>query len=294
MSNGGPAIPVWIVPSEELLRNGGTIPVQGGAAVPFTFDGSLEPGQVPQWDGSAFAGVTPVTNALVSPMPGFVRQIYTVFDSANGDNEITPTIPSGYKLLIPYVVAINQTTGAVNYSILFKRSGVSYQLRQSASVGARAASVVSAFPYILEPGDSIVFNTLSTGWYIAVLGFLVPNTDPLKLLISILGSGDNTIHTIPTNKVARSIGVAGATGGLFSASQLIGNSSGGTRIYNLYAVPVSGSPSVENQVGAVSIATANTGTPFTLFQLSAGGSLIVNSDGAGDQVFMGIVNEEDA
>lgn len=56
MSNGGPASPVWIVPSEELLRNGGTIPVQGGAAIPFTFDGSLEPGQVPQWNGSAFVG----------------------------------------------------------------------------------------------------------------------------------------------------------------------------------------------------------------------------------------------
>lgn len=40
----GPAIPVWIVPDEELLRNGGNIPIQGGPAIPVAnIGGSSDP-----------------------------------------------------------------------------------------------------------------------------------------------------------------------------------------------------------------------------------------------------------
>jgi hypothetical protein len=72
--NGGPAVPIWIVPDADLKKNGGTWAILGQAAVPIT--GSIgggdvsdltatgyAAGQSPQWDGADFVPVDYYTEA---------------------------------------------------------------------------------------------------------------------------------------------------------------------------------------------------------------------------------------
>lgn len=113
MSQGTSAIPVWVVPEEELLRNGGTIPIQGGPAIPIQnppaddlissdTGNAIEEGT----DGKLYAPVVgfPVGTKMLffvfSQTGTQVPEMTVMYNTLGGTPVWTRTAPGVYKLTL--------------------------------------------------------------------------------------------------------------------------------------------------------------------------------------------------
>lgn len=292
MSQGASALPVWLVPADELLRNGGSIPIQGGPAMPISFGGqnSLEDGQVPVFDGNGFSGVYPVLNGVMQPFVGFTQEVVSLINMDSGDTIYTPTIPVGHTLALIIQLTSNPTSSTVSHAWYLTRSGTDYPMRPAANLSARSPQSLSS-PTGLRNGDTLKFTMGAAGQCVQFVTILVPDTaSPRPVFLSVpLVSGDNTVYTCPAGKKARMTS-ASSLAGVFLA---VFNISGEARVYSHYKVPANGSPSAS---GLFLATNANSGaTPFAFgaIGLTEGESYVVNSDGAGTQIIHCQLWEED-
>lgn len=210
--------------------------------------------------------------------PSYVGVNYaTAYVNINsGSNTIIYTCPAGKRAYPLSFVIRNPTGSTINYLTYLRTGGVDYQIYGTAvsTLAANTTQAISqlstnnfgfALSYILEAGESIVFN--GNGLNVFITMFEYANNVPVFSSRSFLGSTTNVIYTVPANKKAR-IGVNSIVqNGIFYRNN------GGASTATCYAVPSGGSPGSTNQYGTT---TTSFAAP-QYFNQAQGSQLVLNS-----------------
>ena len=221
--------------------------------------------------------LVPGIDAFHLPLPSYRTLYLNALGLPSGDSDLTPDIPSGFKLLFFCTVA-NASNNGVSTVTSLGRGANLYRLT-GGTAAANGGQVASTG--IMVPGDFIRVNCGFTGLGASIVGLLIPDSGPLKMLSVELNSGDQTLYTVPASKVAT---VRTSTSVLASANWRVFNSSGFTRNVRAYAVPFGGSPDATNILSLCNVGSgAGVGGSYTLppVKMAEGDYLVLNSDGAG-------------
>jgi hypothetical protein len=241
--------------------------------------------------GGVWAGAQVVENSYYAPMPAFSLASFPFTVCGSGDNIITPTIPVGYKALIPAGMAgvSNPTSSNITMSYFLRRSSTNYFI----GTISLSNSTFRAPPVVLEPGDGLVVNGSAPGLVVSGIYFLVPDTSNLKISLTFLNSGDNTLYTCPTGKQAILWGALPIGVGSFFSQ--VYNSSGGTLTVKWHHVPSGGAADGTNIFAYQTINANVVGQPTVPGQLfTAGESFVINMNNVGPCWTPTVIYEFDA
>jgi hypothetical protein len=226
-----------------------------------------------------------VVDAFNNLIPALARHTVEAI-LPSGTSVVSLNVPAGYAWFLGVAIPlINPTSGAITVSAVLTRGGNNYAIRTSASIAANGGIATTA-AFLALSGDDVTITTTAAGVVFSVHGILIPLTNhPHKIVSMVLASGNNTLYTCPEGRVAyvnsSTLNVAGLVGG----TVVVGNSSGGARIYLAYVVPSAGVPDATNLRGRASVADTAVGNMQEISaRLTAGATLVVNSDGAGNQM----------
>lgn len=172
---------------------------------------------------------------------------------AVGDNDIY-TVPAGKSFFVSSINIFNGSGGTNTIYATVKVSGTYYRISSSSTLATNS----SASPYtnmIFSAGDVLAINCTATDANCFISGILFDDTSNFKgARLLGLSTGDNTLYTCPSGKVAYLIGSSIIDGA--GAMPFINGSGGSISVYyNL--VPSAGSPTTSNKMASASVA-ANT------------------------------------
>lgn len=274
---GGLAIPVYVVPASELPSYG----VMGSAAFPvYGVNPGLGVGQVPSWNGSAFVGVNPVVDAAYEPLPGTLV-VYQSAQLASGDNVLSYTVPAGYNLIVPFVILNNPTAGAIVTISYVTRTpeAIDSIFQQSGSVSPGGFVVTKGI--ILRAGDVFKFNCAAAGVTISFRGYLLPTSHAIKpYWAAITTSGYTTVYTCPADKIAYLLPIPqiGMTSTIVAPSIWLSNQGGSTATFYHHVVPAAGAASDATRLSKQTATTLSTGTINAFAKLTAGQTLVMETN----------------
>lgn len=251
-----------------------------GVSIPSTIEDltALFAAGLVKWNGSAFVRADAVENALHLPFAG-ATPVYVATPLPLGDTTLY-TVPAGFALTVTFIQVNNPTNGSVNFTGAYvRRGGVDYQFHQALTQAPRTVNAGSA-GLCTNAGDAIKAIAVAAGLVFSFRGYLVPNTHALKPVFALLASGLTTVYTCPVGKVAYLNPVTLSV----ASSPSFWNATGTTRIYEVYSVPSGGSPDSTNLIAAKSQTNLTVAQGTAVYPtLAAGGTLVINSDGAGTQ-----------
>lgn len=203
-----------------------------------------------------------------------------------GDNDLY-TVPASKRAIIYGNVGYNPSAGTITWFPQVKISGTYYKIGASSNLSTGAGTganfaVSSVVPYILEVGEIFSINTTTTAglniWFRAIE---FSDTYPLssKKIVA-LANGDNTLYTCANAQGAILPVVVNSAGAQVAAQIYVMNSSGATRTYIAYLVPVAGSAGSTNQL--IPATAVNNGVLSTLLacnsHLDNGDFIVLNTN----------------
>ncbi|HXG83180.1 MAG TPA: hypothetical protein VNI84_04045 [Pyrinomonadaceae bacterium] len=202
-----------------------------------------------------------------------------LFNCVAGDNDLY-TVPVGFRLFVQYFGASNPTAAASTAKMQVKIGATYYRVVQSVSIGASSLSpYFNGYAYIFEPGETVSFNSVGAGLHVAGRAFLYPDTFLLKCVRALNPAiGNTTLYTVPSGKAAQVLALTPSPGN-FASGYLV-NDSGATRTIKTHIVPSGGAAGLTNQTHTAAPATANQLTNIVFPYLTAGDSIVINSDAA--------------
>lgn len=198
---------------------------------------------------------------------------------ASGDN-LLYTVPSGKRAMFGGTVT-NFSGGAITVNEYVRISGTDYHMGASgpatsfANSSTTAITVGNTYP-VMEAGDVVNFNVSGAGLHGFFFAMVFDATEGLKSpRLLTLASGDNTVYTCPSGKIAFLMNNA-----LGNAPIRMINKSGGSRTITWNVVPFGGSPATANKLSLAATVTNNTVNNQALASvaLAAGDFISINSD----------------
>jgi hypothetical protein len=192
-----------------------------------------------------------------------------------GDNDIY-TVPSGKSFLLLNSNVFNGAGGANTIYATTKVGGIYYRMTASTSLAANASQAFlsnTAF----EAGDVLSLNCTAAGANCFISGVLYDESSAIKPQRKLgLTTGNNTLYTCPSGKVAQVIGSSSFDG----ISSIIRVANGpGTRSIYFNVVPSGGSPNSTNRFSSAGSLTANNAAIASgLITLNAGDFINLNID----------------
>jgi len=174
----------------------------------------------------------------------------TINQQSSGSGDISLyTVPAGKRAIIGMLI-YNSSGGRLNTQSKMTIGGVTYALGAAAAINTnlmqQGAVIFNTYP-IGEAGDIFKINVDGAG--LNTFGYVISfdNTSPLKSprVASDGSSTTYTVYTCPAGKKAYSFNAVGS-----NAPIRVYNTSGGTRTYNLFAVPNGGSTGSTNKIAS--------------------------------------------
>jgi hypothetical protein len=200
-----------------------------------------------------------------------------VGNAGTGDIDLY-TVPSNRRVLVYGLGVFFTGISSTSCYPEIKVSGSYYKLQNGQTIITNSFAQSWVFNYIAEAGETIAVNSSVSGANIWLKGIEFDDTSGCKTakLTSVV-NGDNTLYTVPAGKTALILNSNPAT--LTSGTLIIWNNSGGTRTYNLFAVPNGGSSDTSNKVrNALSVNAAIFNESPFVAALNTGDFIVVNSD----------------
>jgi hypothetical protein len=209
-----------------------------------------------------------------SATPGVVVSTATSHTDGYVCPATNPTGGATCRCIVQQATAFNTTGGSVNVYPEIKISGTYYPLGSLTSA-ATVAAVNFAIAYVMEPGETLAFNTNST----ASVNFtfdvkVIDDTAPIKSAkLTSYASGNNTLYTCATGKVCE---IYGATNMGYNSQTAIGvryiNNTGSARAIGGHLVPNGGSVGTANKI--FNVASVTTSSNVAISSNMAAGDFI--------------------
>lgn len=221
----------------------------------------------------------PVYSVAGMVLPGAVNKYAFSANLPIGDTDVY-TAPAGKRAAVGGCAVWNSSAGTITWFLEIKISAAYYR----ASINTTTTTLASGnapISYVLEPGESIAVNTVTTAG-LNVGCRVIEFASTLRLYSTKLTApavGANTLYTAPSGYNAM---VSNATFNPLGANGVVFvcNASGGSRTVNINIVASGGTPTTANQLSPSQTVTNNNCATnfFAGSNLGSGDFLSVNTD----------------